>query len=653
MKLEMIALGNLSVSKSNMRYARKAPDVSDILPTVRARGVLQSLIVRPSQEPGHAQGHYEVVAGFRRFHAAGLVAAERQCAHAEAGEAGETGAEEVMVPCAILDDADDASAVEASLIENMARLDPDEVSRWACFVRLVKEGRGIGEISRTFGLPELAVRRILALGNLLPRIREMYRAEQIDAATVRHLTLASKGQQKAWLALMDDTGAYAPRGHQPKTWLFGGQSVPSSHALFDIEASGLALVADLFGEEAYFAESDAFWDLQNAAVAARRLDFIETGWSDAVVLPPDVHFHSWEHSKTPKRKGGRVYLDVRGSGEVVIHEGYLPSREAARLSNSEAGGEGGAAPTRAVRPELTSVTQTYVDLHRHAATRAELLGRPDIALRLMVAHVIAGSALWRITAEPQKSRNDAIRQSVGDCRGEAVFHARRREVLALLDLPDDEPTVIAAGYGLRGGLRGVCDLFARLMALPDDKVLEVLTLVMGEALEAGSPAVEAAGLAIGVTMADWWEADDAFLETLRDREVLLAMVEDVAGKTVAEANALEKAKTLRTIIRSHLSGSDGRNRVAGWVPRWMTFPPSAYTLRGGVGTVEAHAHACAAIRPEEEPEEAGTGKADKDGAGIAEGEVGEPDGEADAQSEDQTDGARAQDRDSRDQQRAA
>ncbi len=47
MKLEFIALGNLSVSKSNMRHARKAPDVADILPTVRARGVLQPVSYGP------------------------------------------------------------------------------------------------------------------------------------------------------------------------------------------------------------------------------------------------------------------------------------------------------------------------------------------------------------------------------------------------------------------------------------------------------------------------------------------------------------------------------------------------------------------------------------------------------------------------------
>jgi ParB family chromosome partitioning protein len=41
---------------------------------------------------------------------------------------------------------------------------------------LVKAGQSIDDIAATFGLPELTdPKRILALGNLLPRIRDLYR----------------------------------------------------------------------------------------------------------------------------------------------------------------------------------------------------------------------------------------------------------------------------------------------------------------------------------------------------------------------------------------------------------------------------------------------------------------------------------------------
>ncbi len=605
MKLEFIALGNLAVSKSNMRYARKAPDVSDILPTVRARGVLQPILVRPTGAPGEDGQYYEIVAGCRRFHAARIVAAEREEAGIGAsqpdGSDGPEGPDSgaAMLPCAVLDEADDASAVEASLIENIARLDPDEVSRWASFTRLVKEGRSIGEIGSTFGLPDLAVRRALALGNLLPRIRDMYRREAIDAVTIRYLTLASKSRQKAWLALVDDPDAYAPRGHQLKSWLLGGASISTRHALFDFAASGLATVSDLFGENAYFAECEAFWALQNAPIEERRATLIDAGWSDAMIVPADEHFHSWEYEKTAKRKGGRVYLDVQGTDEVVVHEGYLSRKDAARLAKDGTPGPEGERG-KPVRAELTSLTQTYVELHRHAAVRTELLGSPRLALRLMVAHVIAGSALWRVQPEPQAVKSDAVRVSLDESRAEAVFDARRREVLALLGLDADEATVTGSG-GYGGRHRSICALLARLTTLADGDVLDLLTLVMGETLAARSPEVEAVGSLLGFSMADWWEADAAFLDTLRDREVLLAMVAEVAGEQVAAANAREKGKALKAIIRAHLAGEGGRTKCEGWVPRWMVFPPSSYTERGGVGTVAARARAFA--RPASEADD--------------------------------------------------
>lgn len=78
------------------------------------------------------------------------------------------------------------------------------------------------------------------------------------------------------------------------------------------------------------------------------------------------------------------------------------------------------------------------------------------------------------------------------------------------------------------------------------------------------------------------------------RELLGHMVAEVAGETVATANGREKAKTLKQIIADHLAGADGRTKVERWVPRWMAFPPSAYTERGGVGTVAAHGKVVAA-----------------------------------------------------------
>lgn len=570
MKLEFIDIGNIDDSAVNMRHARKAPDVSDILPTVRRRGIIVPVILRP----GTADGRFELVAGRRRVHAARL-------ARAEDGADPELG----RVPAAIMEAGDDVAALEASLIENIARLDPDEVTQWETFTRLVREGREVDDIAVTFGLPDLTIRRVLALGNLLPRIRSLYAQEKIDRTTVRHLTLASKSQQKAWLALHDDPDAYAPSGHQLKAWLFGGQSITAKVALFDLDSYAGATVADLFGEDHYFADPDAFWTAQDAAIEARRAAYLEDGWSDVVIVPASEHFHSWEFEKAPKRKGGRVYVDVRATGEVTFHEGYLTRKEARRVASGEAP-EG----PKPQRHELTSTLQTYVDLHRHAAVRAALLTRPEVALRLMVAHAIVGSHLWRVSPEPQTTRSDEVRESIQTARGETVFDERRRAVLDMLGFGPEEASVT----GGNGDDHGVAGVFLRLIELPDPAVMEVITVVIGETLAAGSAAVEAVGTEIGIDMADWWQADEALFGLIRDREVLGRMVGEVAGQLTATANGGEKSKTLKRIIADHLAGADGRAKVERWVPRWMQFPPSAYTARGGVGTVAAHAKVVAA-----------------------------------------------------------
>src|SRR3546814_13165538 len=97
------------------------------------------------------------------------------------------------------------------------------------------------------------------------------------------------------------------------------------------------IVTDLFGEDGYFADSDQFWSAQNAAIAARRDTLIEAGWADVEVMEPGQYFHSWEYEKTPKTKGGKVFIAISHRGEVETHEGWLSAKE---RSEERRGGKG-------------------------------------------------------------------------------------------------------------------------------------------------------------------------------------------------------------------------------------------------------------------------------------------------------------------------
>ncbi len=495
MHIDQIPLDHLSVSKANMRSGKKPPDISDILPSIIKRGVISPLFVRPNCNPGH----FEIVAGKRRYYAS--------------LEAARQGKDDVTLPCITLGEGDDAEALEISMIENMLRQNPDQVTQWESYTRLVKEGRSVEDIAATFALTELQVKRILALGNLLPRIREAFRAEEIDAPTVKHLTLATKAQQKAWLALFDDANGYAPRGSQLKAWLFGGTSIATGAALFDLAAFDGQIVKDLFGDEGYFADADQFWAAQSAEIERRKVLYLEDGWSAVEIVPAGVYFQTWEHEKTAKRKGGRVYIDVNGKGEVAFHEGYLTHKEARR--QGEGGGEAAKQPAPA-RSEITSAMTSYIDLHRHAAVRSALAANSGVALRVMVAHAICGSPLWGVRVQDQRSRNEAITESIETSVAEAGFDERRRAVLAVLGFDPDEASV-TLGHEPRNGVSG---LFLRLLELPDAVVMEVLGIVMAETLASGTGLIETIGLHLGVKMADYWVPDDAFYSLIRDREVL-------------------------------------------------------------------------------------------------------------------------------------
>jgi len=556
MELKHIDLACLSVSPANMRGVKKAPDLTNILPSVRARGVLVPLIVRQNGSPET----YEIVAGKRRYHAALVVAQEQGGIEA--------------LPCAVMEAGDDAAALEASLIENIARLDPDEVTRWETFTRLVKEGRTPEDISLTFGLTALQVKRTLALGNLLPRIRNLYRRDIIDTVTVRHLTLASKQRQREWLDLFEDESARPPMGHHLKSWLLGGTTIATGKAVFDVTAYTGEIVADLFGEDSYFADADLFWQLQDKAVEARAEAYRDAGWSEVIVLPRGETFHHWEHERCPKSKGGRVYVAIGHTGDVTCHEGYVTSKEARKLAKGEA-------IDKPIRSELSAPLTSYIDLHRHAAVRARIATEPGIALRLMVAHVIAGTSLWRVDVASQRGTSDAITESVETCASETAFDKERRLALSLLGLDAESPTVTGHSYD-----RDLIDIYRRMLDLNDAVVLGILAIVMGETLEPGSVLIELLGTQLGIDMADVWQADDVMLDLIRDREVMTHVLIDVAGEEVASGNADATAKVHRQIVRDCLTGANGRDRYERWVPRWMAFPPSAYTERGGVGTVE-------------------------------------------------------------------
>lgn len=540
MDLRHIPLDQLHISTLNMRHEKKAPDVTDILPSVRARGILQPLLVR-----ANAEG-FEIVAGRRRYFSAKAVEKER-------GSFG-------PVPCAVMEEGDDAAAVEASLIENIARRDADPITQYETFVKLISEGKKVEEIAVTFGLTPRGVEQRLALGNLHPKIRDLYRDEAIEEDTLEFLTMATKAQQKAWIKLHED-GDNAPHGYQLKQWLFGGASISTKAALFPLEEYKGEVRTDLFGEESFFANAETFWQMQEKAVAWHRDTLLANGWSEVIVLERGHRFDQWAHDKATKKDGGKVYVTVSHNGQVEFFHGWSPrkqvkAKEKAAKTDRE---------KEAARPAMTQTMENYLDLHRHAAVRPALLAEPATALRLLVAHAIVSSGNWSVRTEAQRSASADIKVSIEASAAQKAFDAEREKIEKLLDLPDGGDAEM---------LTALC--FVKLLGMKDAQVQRIAAFAMANTLAVGSVAAEVAGAVLEVDARKHWQADDCFLGLIREKANLAAMIAEVVGKDVAKANADAKATTLRQIIRDALAGKNGREKADGWLPGWMAFPFKSY-----------------------------------------------------------------------------
>jgi ParB family chromosome partitioning protein len=163
----------------NARQPRRAFDedaLEALAGSLRESGVLQPVLVRPL--PG---GSYELVAGERRWRAAQL-------------------AELKSIP-AIVRERDDADALQAALIENMAREDLNPVEEARACAALVEE---LGLTRETVGLrvgrSRVAVSNLLRLLDLPDAAIELLERGELSSGHGRALLLATDHADRTALA---------------------------------------------------------------------------------------------------------------------------------------------------------------------------------------------------------------------------------------------------------------------------------------------------------------------------------------------------------------------------------------------------------------------------------------------------------------------
>lgn len=144
-----LPLSKLILSKDNPRKTKDKDHDPILTASIRSRGLLQNLGVRPS--PAN-EGKFEVRFGERRLKSLRYLT---KCKHF---------AKDQVFTCKIVS-SDDAEAEEAALAENIARKAMNPVDEFEAFSRLEDKGLSVGDIAERFGVTEKQVHQRLALGN--------------------------------------------------------------------------------------------------------------------------------------------------------------------------------------------------------------------------------------------------------------------------------------------------------------------------------------------------------------------------------------------------------------------------------------------------------------------------------------------------------
>jgi len=179
-----ISLAKLVPSPANARRTGTRLGIEALAASIQAHGLLQSLVVRPALDgEGQATGKYEVAAGGRRLAALKLLAKRKRIGKGAA------------IPCRVLD-GDGVNGAEASLAENVVRLDMHPADQFEAFHALHQDGAGLGVegIAARFGVSAHTVRQRLRLAVVSPVLVQAYRDGTL---TLDHLTAFAVTEDQA------------------------------------------------------------------------------------------------------------------------------------------------------------------------------------------------------------------------------------------------------------------------------------------------------------------------------------------------------------------------------------------------------------------------------------------------------------------------
>ena len=218
-KQQTIALHRLTAWKGNVRKTGPKEGLEELVASISAHGLLQSLIVRETPD-----GNFAVVAGRRRLMALKLLAKTGKLAP------------DFPVPCHVV--AGEADASEISLAENVVRVAMHPADQFEAFRTVIDNGATVAYVAARFGVSEDMVEKRLKLGRPHPSFSRPT-ARTISVSNRRRLSRCPTTMRRRKPSMPGDADDHLPAA-LPQ--LSPHRRDPDRHALVALRPGGRTIV---------------------------------------------------------------------------------------------------------------------------------------------------------------------------------------------------------------------------------------------------------------------------------------------------------------------------------------------------------------------------------------------------------------------------
>ncbi len=180
--LAQLPVESLAPGKYQPRTRMDQAALAELAESIRARGVIQPVVVRPV-----GQDRYEILAGERRWRAARMAGLDR-------------------LP-AVIREVPDEAALGIGLIENIQREDLNPIEEASGLKRLIDEFALTHEqVASAVGRSRAGVTNLLRLLELAPPVQAMVQDGRIDMGHARALLTLSRGRQVELAGIVAERG---------------------------------------------------------------------------------------------------------------------------------------------------------------------------------------------------------------------------------------------------------------------------------------------------------------------------------------------------------------------------------------------------------------------------------------------------------------